>query len=294
LSEKKAKNRLGALNFQKTRIILATVLVSVISTSTLSVQPSLASNSAQASHNYQVATFSALPKPKITQAFSANRLSVSRVKKTKKTKISYQWLANGIDLPGETSKSYEWQVPDCPQNVQVRVVSKEKGKKKTSRLSKPFSPESCFFSTGDLPAWGVLHDCGTQTDRPRCTEWTYTGPGGFSGYVYRSEKNQSWFRVPIPGIEPSRVISWRAHAKGIGRTWALALVMISKNEPSWACCDWKGTKFPPVGSLGSQVSDEVTGLSPDGGAYVGFDYYDKFKLSELFTLQTIEIQLKYR
>ena len=279
---------------QKTKILLAVVAVSLISISTLSVPPSSASNSAAVFQNYQVSTFSSLPNPKITQDFSANRVSVSGVKVTKKAKISYQWMVNGIDLPGETSKSYEWQVPDCPQNVQVRIVSKEKGKKQASRLSEPFSPESCFFSTGDLPAWGVLNDCGTQTYLPRCTEWTYSGPGGFSGYVYRSEKNQSWFRIPIPGIEPSRVISWRAHAKGIGRTWALSLVMISKNEPSWACCDWKGTKFPPVGSLGSQVSDEVIGLSSDGGAYVGFDYYDKFKLSELFTLQTIEIQLKYR
>ncbi len=237
-----------------------------------------------------------LATPKITQAFSANRLTASVGKINKKARVSYQWIRDGVPIPGETARTYDWKVPDCPQAVQVRVVISELGKRKVSKLSKPYSPEACFFSTGDLPAWGVLHDCGvrTRSTLPACTEWTFSAPGGFNGFVFRDEKALSWFRVPINGIDPSRVISWRAQAKGLVSSWALSLIMISKNEPSWACCDWKGTKFPPLGSLKSQTSDDVLGLSPDGGAYIGFNYYDKFSLSESLVVQTIEVSVKYR
>lgn len=285
----------GDVTVKKITTTIAAISVSLVVVCATSASLTSASYSAQASPSSQSSPLSALPKSKISQEFSANRLNVSAVKVKKPAKVSYQWIRNGVDLPGETSKSYEWQFPDCPQNVQVRVLVQAKGKKQTSSVSESFNPEACHFSTGELPAWSVLHNCGSQGDQARrCSEWTYSGPGGFQGYVYKSEKNQSWFRVPIPGIDPSRIISWRASAKGIGRSWALSLVMISKNEPSWACCDWKGTKFPPEGSLVSQVSDEVMGLPSDGGAYVGFDYYDKFRLSELFTLDSLEILVKYK
>lgn len=238
----------------------------------------------------------ALPTPKVSQSFGVNKLSVSIGKIKKSARISYQWIRGGVPLPGETARTYEWKMPDCPQDVQVRVEVTERGKKKLSKLSKPFSPESCFFSSGDLPAWGILYDCGvsTRSTLPACTEWTYSAPGGFNGFVFRDEKALSWFKVTIPGIDPSRVISWRATAKGMVSNSALSLIMITKNEPSWSCCDWRGTKFPPIGSLRSQTSDEVLGLSSDGSAYVGFNYYDKFRISESFIVQTIEVAVKYR
>ena len=166
----------------------------------------------------------------------------------------------------------------------------EKGSKKLSKLSRPYNPEICTFTTGDLPAWNLLYQCGATS----CKEWTFNKPGGFYGFVYRSEKAQSWFRVQFPDVDPSKVISWQAQARGLGRSWALGLVMITKNEPTWTCCDWKGTKFPTVSYNGSEVSDEVLGLSTDGSAYVGFDYYDKFGVYEGFTVDTIKVTPKFR
>lgn len=281
---------------KSTKSLLAALAVCIVSISILSASPSATDSSAQALATSKPFPLSKLSKPTIAQVFSANRLTVSGISVKKPTKVFYQWIRDGIDVPGEISKSYEWTVPDCPQNVQVRVSVKQKGKKATSSVSESFNTETCFFSTGDLPAWGILHECGAKGDQtiPSCAEYTSSTPGAFRGFVYRREENLTWFRVALPGIDPSRVISWQAHAKGIRRTWALSLVMISKNEPSWACCDWKGTKFPPEGIRGSQISDEVMGISPDGGAYVGFNYYDKYRVSELFILESIEILVKYR
>jgi len=239
---------------------------------------------------------SALPKPKISRGFKSNTLSSSIGKVKKSAEVSYQWIRNGVPIPGELSKTYEWKIPDCRQDIQVAVTVQEKGQKKISRLSSPYNPETCIFSSGDLPAWGILYDCGVKTTSsiPACTEWTYNGPGGFNGFVYRSEKAQTWFRIQFPELEPSRVISWTAHAKGLGSDWALSLTMITKNEPTWACCDWTGTKFPPKGYQQSQVSDEVLGLSSDRSAYVGFNYYDRYGVYESLIVGTIEVSIKFK
>lgn len=238
---------------------------------------------------------SVLAKPKISRGFKSNTLTSSIGKFKKSAIISYQWMRNGDPIPGEISKTYEWKIPDCRQDIQVNVMVQEKGKKRASRMSSPYNPETCTYTSGELSAWSILHNCGIKTTStlPRCTETFFSGVGSFNGFVYRSEKAQTWFRIPFAELDPTRVISWTAQANGLGSNYALSLVMITKNEPSWACCDWTGTKFPPKGFLKSQTSDKVLGLSSDGSAYVGFDYYDKFGLYESLTVGTIEVSIDF-
>jgi hypothetical protein len=239
---------------------------------------------------------SALPKPKISRGFKSNTLTSSIGKIKKSAEVSYQWTRNGSPIQGEVSKTYQWKIADCRQDIQVIVTVKERGKKRVSKVSTPYNPETCTYTSGDIPAWSILYDCGIKTTSTlaRCTETFFNGTSSFNGFVYRSEKAQTWFRIPFPEVDPGRVISWTAQAKGLGSRWALSLVMITKNQPSWACCDWVGTKFPPKGFLESQTSDEVLGLSSDGSAYVGFDYYDKFGVYESLTVGTIEVSIKFK
>ena len=238
-------------------------------------------------------------KPKIVASFNSNEISAQLKSISKKQKASYQWLLNGQELPGETSKTYVKKITDCSNDLQVRVTIEEKGKKPTKKTSSPYNPAICEFTSGHLPAFTVLHNCGiplpSPASPPACTEWTYNGPGGFYGFAYRDAKAQPWFRIPFNGIDPSRVISWRAEAQGLFHDYTRSLTMITKNEPSWACCDWKGTKFPgrtfPVSFM---LSDEVLGISADGGAYVGFNFYDPYGVSESLVVDTIKVTIKYK
>lgn len=242
---------------------------------------------------------SALSKLKIVASWNSNILTARLGPTSKKQKVSYQWLLNGQELPGQTSKTYTKQITDCSNDLQVRVKIKEKGKKLRKRTSRKYNPAICQFTSGPLPAFTVLHNCGiplpSPASPPACTEWTYNGPGGFYGFAYEDARAQPWFKIPFSGIDPSQVISWRAQAKGLFHSYTRSLTMITKNEPSWACCDWKGTKFPgrtfPVSTL---VSDEVLGISPDGSAYVGFNFYDPFGVSESLVVDTIQVTIKYK
>lgn len=265
----------------------------------------MGSNSAFASSFYSVnpiaisVSKSAVPKPKISNSLLTNTLT-ARIGKVKKASIvSYQWIRNGAPIPGEINPTYEWQATDCSQDIQVRVTVKEKGKKENSKASSSYNPSVCQYTTGDIPAWNILHNCGiplpSPASPPACTEWTYSGPGGFYGFAYRSARAQPWFRIPLNGIDPSRVISWQAEARGLFHDYTRSLTMITKNEPSWACCDWKGTKFPgrtfPVSTM---YSDEVLGISPDGAAYVGFNFYDPYGVSESLVVDSIRVTFKFK
>jgi hypothetical protein len=242
---------------------------------------------------------SALSKLKIVASWNSNNLTARLGPTSKKQKVSYQWLLNRQELPGQTSKTYTKQITDCSNDLQVRVTIQEKGKKLRKKTSSKYNPAICEFTSGPLPAFTVLHNCGiplpSPASPPACTEWTYNGPGGFYGFAYKDAKAQPWFRIPFGGIDPSRVISWRAQAQGLFHDYTRSLTMITKNEPSWSCCDWKGTKFPgrtfPVSSM---VSDEVLGISADGAAYVGFNFYDPYGVSESLVVDTIQVTIKYR
>lgn len=238
----------------------------------------------------------AIPAPKISKVFNTNKLSVSVGKIKKTAKVSYQWLRNGVSIPEEIGKTYDWKIPDCRQDIQVRVNVVEKGKKKLSKLSRPYNPEICTYTTGDLPALSLLHNCNIPSEfgLPRCSEFQFGSPGRFYGFVYEDDIAQPWFRINFPGIDAASVISWQASANGLFQSYTRRLFMIAKNEPSWACCDFRVTQ-PATSYTGMSLSPpEVAGLSSDGSAYVGFHYYDPFGLSESLVVDTIRVTIKFR
>ena len=242
------------------------------------------------------APHAALPKPKIKTVFNTNKLRVSIRKVSKTAKVSYQWIRNGVPIPEEIGKTYEWKIPDCRQDIQVRVKVIEKGKKKVSKLSRKYNPAICTYTTGDLPALNLLHNCNIPSEfgLPRCSEFQYGSPGRFYGFVYEDDIAQPWFRINFPGIDPASVISWKASATGLFQSYTRRLFMIAKNEPSWACCDFRVTQ-PATSYTGMSLSPpEVAGLSSDGSAYVGFHFYDPFGLSESLVVDTISVTVKFR
>jgi hypothetical protein len=42
------------------------------------------------------------------------------------------------------------------------------------------------------------------------------------------------------------------------------------------------------------TSDEVLGISPDGAAYVGFNFYDPYGVSESLVVDTIRVTFKFK
>jgi hypothetical protein len=271
----------------------------------LTVVLTMGSNSAWAGSLFAVtptsisASKSVVPKPKISNSFLTNTLTASIGKVKKTSLVSYQWLRNGDPIPGEINRSYEWKATDCSQDIQVRATVKERGKKENSKLSSTYNPSVCQYTTGDIPAWNLLYECGIDdgipSSFPNCSEYVNGPPGAFWGFAYRKTVGQPWFRIPLDGIDPSRVMSWKAETKGLFHSYTRSLVFITKNQPSWACCDWKGTKFPsrtfPVSTM---TSDEVLGISPDGAAYVGFNFYDPYGVSESLVVDTIRVTFKFK
>jgi hypothetical protein len=239
---------------------------------------------------------SLVPKPKISNSFLTNTLT-ARIGKVKKgSLVSYQWIRNGEPILGEFNRSYEWKASDCSQDIQVRVTVKEKGKKENSKASSSYNPTVCQYTTGDLPALNLLYDCNIPSEfgLPRCSEFQYGSPGRFYGFVYEDDKAQPWFRVNFPEIDPASVISWRASANGMFQSYTRSLFMIAKNEPSWACCDFKPT-VPATSYTGTSMSPpEVLGLSSDRSAYIGFNFYDPWGLSESLVVDTIRVTIKFK
>jgi hypothetical protein len=239
---------------------------------------------------------STLPTPKINTVFNTNVLSVSIGKVPKSAKVSYQWIRNGVSIPEEIGRTYEWKIPDCRQDIQVRVQVIEKGKKKVSKLSKKYNPAICTYTTGDLPAMNILHNCNipSSSSLPSCSEFQMGNPGRFYGFVYKDGKAQPWFRVNFPEIDPTNVISWRASANGLFQSYTRSLFMIAKNEPSWACCDFRVTQPATIYTGMTLSPPDVIGLSSDRSAYVGFNFYDPFGLSESLVVDTIRVTIKFR
>ena len=270
----------------------------------LTVVLTMGSNSAFAGSLFAVtptsisASKSVVPKPKISNSFLTNTLTASIGKVKKTSLVSYQWTRNGDPILGEINRSYEWKAADCSQDIQVLVTLKEKGKKENSKLSSPYNPNVCQYTTGDLPAWSILHVCGIDdgipSSIPNCSEYINGPPGAFWGFAYRKTVGQPWFRVNFPDIDPSSVISWQASANGLFQSYTRSLRMIAKNEPSWACCDFKPT-VPATSYTGTYLSPpEVMGLSSDRSAYVGFNFYDPWGLSESLVVDTIRVTIKFK
>lgn len=271
-----------------TRLVVAIVLATIFSI------PSGTSASATGSISYlnSVSSIAVLKKPlktlKITDSYESNYLTASHSNPPKGQTVKYQWLRNGSAIVGETSKKYLKQVSDCGQSVRVKISLYAKGKLSGSQTSSTYKPEECVFLTPVNTSWDLLHTCGI-TDGS-CNKY---GDTGFYGFVRGSKFAQSWFKIPVPEIQPERVVRWRAFVQGYFQKYALSVTMIPSSEPTWRCCDFRGTTFPD-GGLFPWISASATSISSDGFAYLGFSYYDKYGIYESLMINTIQLEVVYK
>lgn len=257
---------------------------------TFSLQgPAFASEASTATFSLSSRSISTKPLKvlKIVDSYESNYLAASHSAPKKGQTAKYQWLRNGSPIPGETGKKYLKLVSDCGQSVKVKVSLFVKGKFSGSQTSPAYQPEECVFLTPVNTAWNLMHTCGI-TDGS-CNKY---GEAGFLGFVRGSNFAQTWFKIPVPEIDPARILRWRAFVQGYFQKYALSVTMIPSSEPNWRCCDFRGTTFPE-GGLSTWISASATSISSDGSAYLGFSYYDKYGIYDSLMINTIQLELVY-
>lgn len=267
-------------------------LVSVLAISLL-LLPNLSASASVSGVN--ILTY-VLPTPKVNYWISdlPNTLTAQIGKPPKSLKVKYQWLLDGKPITGANSKTYTRQVSDCGKVIQVRVSASSSSSTKVTRTSKSYTPsKTCEYQTEIVPGWQAFHSCSVSGPTGSCTEHDWY-EGQFFGYVGSNNTAQSWFRIPVPGIEPSRISNWRALVSGRFQPHALSVIMITSDTPTWTWPDKKGVTFQTSSGFWSSDISNTTKLSADGNAYVGFEYRDRYSLGDYLVIESIQLVVSYR
>jgi len=131
-------------------------------------------------------------------------------------------------------------------------------------------------------------------------------PGAFVGTAYSGKSAQSWFRVPIEEIDPSKVISWSAELKQVylreGGSSSLDFggqryTFFAKNKiDDYKWSDGVFIYNPSQDETrASLVSDEVDDEGFDGAAYLGIEYDAVFlRATASVSIETIRVTVKFQ
>lgn len=220
----------------------------------------------------------------------SNTLRAKHKAVRKGLKLEYRWIRDGKPILTEDTSEYEKRASDCGHRIQVKVTLKRLNKTLDSKTSGSYFPETCTYATRVHDAGPSLFSCGIEFPQGQCNSWQ---DKSFFGYVRGSARALSWFWVKIDDLQPSQIIGWRVRATGSFRGYALNNAMITRSEPEWTCCDFKGVKFL-TGEENAWVSETWPEVSDDGHVYIGFSYSDKFGISESLVVDTIQIEFEYR
>lgn len=218
----------------------------------------------------------------------------SKLRKTQK--ISYQWFVNGSKLKGSTAKSTPNDLNYCGKPVLVKVTIREKGARTLKEASRPFNPKECQYSTGDVPAWPLLYDCGIR-GTGSCTEYTATpGTGSLSVFVYEDARATTWLKVPLPEVDPSRISSYFVVARGVFGTYTPPIFMVVRDKPSWSPLEsFYGASSAGRGAYRSVITSGLLDSAKTGApAYVGFNFYDPFGLYDGIVIDTLRVTFFFK
>jgi hypothetical protein len=218
----------------------------------------------------------------------------SKLRKTQQ--ISYQWFVDGSKIEGSTAKVTPYVVSYCGKPVLVKITIREKGARPIKETSRPFNPKECQYSTGDVKAWPLLHDCGIR-GTGSCKEYTATpGTGSLWVFVYEDARATTWLKVPLPEIDPSRISSYFVVARGVFGTYTPPIFMVVRDKPSWSALEsFYGASSAGRGAYRSVITSGLLDPGKTGvPAYVGFDFYDPFSLYDGIVIDTLRVTFFFK
>ena len=233
---------------------------------------------------------------KLRVMIDGNNLKAVHSKLRKTQKITYQWFVDGSKIEGSTAKSTPNDINYCGKPVLVKVKIREKGARTLKEASRPFNPKECQYSTGDVQAWPLLHDCGIRGEG-HCKEYSATpGTGSLWVFITGDARATTWLKVPLPEIDPSRISSYFVVARGVFGTYTPPIFMVVRDKPSWSALEsFYGASSAGRGAYRSVITSGLLDASKTGApAYVGFDFYDPFGLYDGIVIDTIRVTFFFR
>lgn len=233
---------------------------------------------------------------KLRVTIDGNVLKAVHSKLRKTQKIRYRWFVDGSRIKGSTAKTTPNDLNYCGKPVLVKITIREKGAKTLKETSRPFNPKECQYSTGDIPAWPLLYDCGIR-GTGHCKEYTATpGTGSLWVFISGDARATTWLKVPLPEIDPSRISSYFVVARGVFGTYTPPIFMVVRDKPSWSALEsFYGASSAGRGAYRTAITSGLLDPAKTGiPAYVGFDFYDPYGLYDGIVIDTIRVTFFYK